>query len=183
MSHHANQPVVLCNKETGKEIRVFRSRQQAAVFLGLNGKPTNISNVLAQQRKSAYGWGWKYPTPEQAEALRQLDADFYDIDQEAATEMEAQVAEQKKLAEQKKSIASSSITQELDANTAAHFSTAGFADLKPFHGGLNMADTLQKLKEAEFLDAESLAFVSLLKTDITINTHEHALQVYDKHAP
>ena len=186
MSHHANQPVVLCNKETGKGIRVFRSRQQAAVFLGLNGKPTNISNVLAQQRKSAYGWGWKYPTPEQAEALRQLDADFCDIDQEAATEMEAQVAEQKKaLAERKKplALASSSITQELDANTAAHFSTAGFADLKPFHGGLNMADTLQKLKEAEFPDAESLAFVSLLKTDITINTHEHALQVYDEHGP
>ena len=98
--------------------------------------------------------------------------------------MEAQVAEQKKkVAERKKPLASSSITQELDANTAAHFSTAGFADLKPFHGGLNMADTLQKPKEAEFLDAESLAFVSLLKTDITINTHEHALQVYDKHAP
>ena len=96
MSHHANQPVVLCNKETGKGIRVFGSSKQAAVFLGHNGKPSNISNVLAQKRKSAYGWGWKYPTPEQAEALRQLDADFYDIDQEAATEMEAQVAEQKK---------------------------------------------------------------------------------------
>lgn len=164
----------------GKGIRVFRSRHQAATFLGVQGKPCGISNVLGGRAKTACGWGWQSPTLEQAEALSQLDADFYDIDQEAATEMEVQVVG----LEQKKPQSSSSIMQELDANTAAYFSKAGFADLKPAHDGLNMTDTLQKLKEAEFLDdAESRVFVSLLKTDSTINTHEYALQEYDKHGP
>ena len=104
-------------------------------------------------------------------------ANFHDIDPAAAKLVKEKVAEQKKL---QSSATFRSANEELDESTKLHYSPAGFAQMGQVHGGLDMAATLKKLRAVKFVDAASLAFVNLLKQASTINTHENALQVYNK---
>lgn len=53
------RPVAMIDLKTGKVIKIFPSKNQAEIEL--RGKATDaISHVLKGQRKSMYGYGWKY---------------------------------------------------------------------------------------------------------------------------
>ena len=44
----------------GNVLRKFNSMAEAGRFLGVEGKPTGISKVCLGNKKTAYGYKWKY---------------------------------------------------------------------------------------------------------------------------
>lgn len=54
-----SKAVVMTDKDTGKEIRVFSSANQACQYFNGNGHG-HIVAVCQGKRKTAYGHGWKY---------------------------------------------------------------------------------------------------------------------------
>lgn len=60
MADAHKKSIVMLNKETLEEIKIFDSLKEAAIFLNKpNGMP-NISRALTGQIKTAYGYCWKY---------------------------------------------------------------------------------------------------------------------------
>lgn len=55
-----SKQIIQLDKETGEEIQVFNSGREAARFLGDERKRQHIEEVCKGQRKSAYGFKWKY---------------------------------------------------------------------------------------------------------------------------
>lgn len=52
------QPVVMIDKISNKELKVFSSINEAAIFLGLKGH--HIGDVCKGKRKTAHGYKWRY---------------------------------------------------------------------------------------------------------------------------
>lgn len=53
---------------TGKTIAVYKSVSDAARALGDHSYHKHIIDVCREKRKSAYGFGWEYANPEEADA-------------------------------------------------------------------------------------------------------------------
>lgn len=52
--------IAMLDKETLKEIKIFNSLQEAAIFLNTPVNASNISRALAKQGRTAYGYRWEY---------------------------------------------------------------------------------------------------------------------------
>ena len=58
--HPEAKKVVMCDKKTHEELRIFNSMKDAAIYLKMPSAQQNISAVCRGKKKSCGGFFWKY---------------------------------------------------------------------------------------------------------------------------